>query len=913
MTLDDPHLIQFFLQLKNEWQLPLQFDDYKLLQKAWKLEFLRPKDYPQLKKLCQQLWGKTKEEQEKIGRAFDEELTPHLATEIRENITQKLSKTSTSSPATKTDLPTPTQSKNQTKPHLSIEQTIDMEVGIAVPQSTTSKPNTSQQTFILNDEYFPLTRSQLIQGSRSLRTSLRAGNDSEKEIDFEATIKRICQENIAELVYRPSRVNQAELLLLIDQSDSMTPFHLIAERLRETAITGKAFKSLEIRYFRNSPKDALFQDPDLLKKQPLHQILPKLHSRRTRVLIFSDAGATTPIINEVRIKLIKNFLSQLKTTVRQIVWLNPLPKEDWFGTTASEIASLVPMFPFSLLGWRELWQNLRGQPATTTNLTESPFEIPIDDDSLDVLDEVLEANCENQHYQDAIETLRKFTKDFPGYLNLAYHAAFPLAVTPHLLYYFRENFVEDLPWIAVPDLLLSHLFQSMGGKLYQMDSTVRHLLLKALKIRFEDGRLKQLSDALLFYLQQGLMESLVEAEDLGENPEWIALGYTEPNELAKQLAFKLQQSFAGTNADKIKTSSLTATFAEPLAEANFQPLLKLARGLARQARGYEEGAQEIFQQLAPELNIEGVSLIVPGARQLKTFSFETVTVNKKGKIIQRETKQARYFTEDLGNGVTFDMVYIPGGTFLMGSPKTEAESRDNEKPQHEVTIQPFFMGKYTVTQAQWKAVAQLPKIQRELNPDAFSFLGNNRPVERVSWYDAVEFCARLSQKTGRNYRLPSEAEWEYACRAGTQTPFHFGETITTDLANYDGNDTYLDAPKGKYREETVDVGSFPPNAFGLYEMHGNVWEWCADPWHDNYNGAPTDGSVWDEKDNDHRYQNSVDLLVMSGNDDRDRLLRGGSWNRYPRTCRSAIRYYIASDTRGYTFGFRFVCVAAWTK
>ena len=912
MTPNDPHLIQFFFELKTS-DLPLQFDDYKLLQKAWALESLRPKDYPELKKLCQQLWGKTKEEQEKIGRAFDEKLTPHLATEIRENLTKTLSKPSTSSPATKPDLPTQTQSQNQTKPNLSIEQTIDMEVGIAVPQSTTPQPNTAQQTFILNDEYFPLTRAQLIQGSRSLRTSLRGGNDSESEIDFDATINRICQENIAEFVYRPSRVNQAELLLLIDQSDSMTPFHLIAERLRETALASKTFKSLKIRYFRNSPKDALFQDPDLLKKQPLDQILPKLHPTRTRVLIFSDAGATTPIINEVRIELIKNFLSKLKTTVRQIVWLNPLPQEDWFGTTASKIADQVPMFPFSVLGWRELWQNLRGQPVNTSNFKELPLEISIDYHSLDCLEEVLDDEKDKEQYHDAIETLSQFTEDFPGYCNLAYHGAFPLAITPHLLYYLRENFVQELPWITVPDLLFSPLFQSIGGKLYQMDSTVRHLLLKALKNRFGNERLKQLSDALLFYLDQGLTESLVEAEDLGENPEWIALGYTQPNELAKQLALKLKQSFEGKKEDKIKTASLTATFAEPLAEEGFEPLLKLARGLARQARGYEEGAQEIFQQLDPELNIEGVSLIVPGARQLKTFSFETVTVNKKGKIIQRETKQARYFTEDLGNGVSVDMIYIPGGTFLMGSPETEAESNYWEKPQHQVTIQPFFMGKYTVTQAQWKAVAKLPKIERGLDPDRSYFKGDNRPVEEVSWLDAVEFCARLSEKTGRNYRLPSEAEWEYACRAGTTTPFHFGEIITTDLANYDGNYTYLDAPKGKYRGETTDVGSFPPNAFGLYDMHGNVDEWCADPWHSNYNGAPTDGSVWDEEENDHRDQNSVDLLVMSGNDDRRRLLRGGSWYYNPRYSRSAIRNHHAPDTRNYYIGFRFVCVAAWTE
>jgi formylglycine-generating enzyme required for sulfatase activity len=144
--------------------------------------------------------------------------------------------------------------------------------------------------------------------------------------------------------------------------------------------------------------------------------------------------------------------------------------------------------------------------------------------------------------------------------------------------------------------------------------------------------------------------------------------------------------------------------------------------------------------------------------------------------------------------------------------------------------------------------------------------------------------------TGRQYRLPTEAEWEYACRAGTTTPFHFGPTITSDLANYDGNYVYGDGPKGKFREETTGVGSFPPNALGLYDMHGNVWEWCQDHWHSNYEGAPTDGGAW---------LPSSEL----------RLLRGGSWLYYPELCRSAYRDYDFPDNRNCNIGFRVVCSA----
>jgi formylglycine-generating enzyme required for sulfatase activity len=218
------------------------------------------------------------------------------------------------------------------------------------------------------------------------------------------------------------------------------------------------------------------------------------------------------------------------------------------------------------------------------------------------------------------------------------------------------------------------------------------------------------------------------------------------------------------------------------------------------------------------------------------------------------------------------------------------------------------MGRYPITQAQWKAIAKLKPISQRLDPDCFRFKGDNRPVENVSWKDAIEFCARLSRHTGKNYRLPSEAEWEYACRAETTTPFHFGETISTELANYNGTDdqygAYGRGEKGIYREETTDVTLFKvANAFGLSDMHGNVWEWCLDPWHKNYDNAPTDGRVW-ENENDNRYQNILNSINVLMQDTRNHVMRGGSWNLYPRYCRSASRYN--SGNRAGSYGFRVV-------
>jgi len=282
--------------------------------------------------------------------------------------------------------------------------------------------------------------------------------------------------------------------------------------------------------------------------------------------------------------------------------------------------------------------------------------------------------------------------------------------------------------------------------------------------------------------------------------------------------------------------------------------------------------------------------------ELLSFNFEVVGVNEKGEQIKKESKQSQYFSEDLGNDITLEMVAIPEGTFLMGSPQDEKDSYDDERPQHEVNVPTFFMGKYPITQTQWRAIAATAKIDIDLETNPSEFKGDELPVESVNWYQATEFCKRLSRETKREYRLPSEAEWEYACRAGTTTPFYFGETITGELANYMSSETYADEPNGEYRQQTTPVGQFPPNAFGLYDMHGNVWEWCADTWHDNYDGAPTDGSAW----------------IKNGDDNRSPL-RGGSWYTFPYRCRSAHRNIDARRySRSFLYGFRVVCSAERT-
>ncbi|KYC35888.1 hypothetical protein WA1_48620 [Scytonema hofmannii PCC 7110] len=335
------------------------------------------------------------------------------------------------------------------------------------------------------------------------------------------------------------------------------------------------------------------------------------------------------------------------------------------------------------------------------------------------------------------------------------------------------------------------------------------------------------------------------------------------------------------------------------------------------------------------------------------FQFESVAVNSQGQEIH-SIGHAKRFIEILGSDEILEMVAIPSGTFEMGSSETEIGRDENEGPTHAVTVDAFSIGRYPITQSQWQSVAALPKIKRFLDPNPSAFKGDNNPVERICWYDAVEFCARLSKQTGRTYRLPTEAEWEYACRAGTTTSFHFGENLTTVLANYNGHairnfkkthSTEIDemlsqgsssspsggspsggnpsgcpsgCPSGRnpsgqsgfnssgnmgdvsslkqnkqviYRQQTTSVGSFQvANAFGLSDMHGLVWEWCADHWHDNYEGSDAKGRAW-----------------LSDNEYQFRVMRGGAWSTFFDRCRAASRSKGGLYDQSYNIGFRVVC------
>ena len=243
------------------------------------------------------------------------------------------------------------------------------------------------------------------------------------------------------------------------------------------------------------------------------------------------------------------------------------------------------------------------------------------------------------------------------------------------------------------------------------------------------------------------------------------------------------------------------------------------------------------------------------------------------------------------------MVRINGGTFMMGSPDGEWGRQNREGPQHQVTVSSFYMGKTEVTQKEYQEVMGA-------NPSAFK--GDDLPVERVTWFNAVEYCNRLSRREGLTpaysisgsgydrivtwnrgadgYRLPTEAEWEYACRAGTETPFNTGNNITAEQANYDGNYPYNNNAKGIYRRRTTPVGGFAPNTWGLYDMHGNVAEWCWD-WSKSYTSDAQTNPVGASSGSFH-------------------IARGGGWFSHAQFLRSAYRNNITPDDRISFLGFR---------
>ncbi|UKO98536.1 SUMF1/EgtB/PvdO family nonheme iron enzyme [Nostoc sp. UHCC 0870] len=891
--MSEPPLLNLFLRLR-EAGLPLGIDQYDLAVRTLLQSVevgLDIGDKQAVKQLCQTIWVKSRQQQRLFDKCWNEMIS-HPARLSESTII----KPPVGEPATPTDINKPEETKPVEETEEPPKQEEEAEF-VTTPISD-NEVVTSISTKLKERDYFPVSRDKLRRSWRLLTQKLPSSIPS--QIDIPNTVIDIAKRGFfVKPVLTPAANQYREVVLLIDQNGSMSPFHPFCRQLVEI------WRGAKIYYFHNVPTE-IYSDSQCEEAESIKSMLARCSKEKTLVVIVSDAGAARLRVVPERWEATGEFLAMLTPHVKRVAWLNPLPCFHWQNTTAEFIAQIdgLKMFALEVAEYQQMLQwLLDGKPVKILNRENQTKTIG----SFKIW-EIGEYNAQGK--------ITAFEQVFgKEHLDFAFHAAFPLVLTPDLLYCLWKDFFQHTPTplhphtptpphphtptTLVSDLLLSDLCREVETELYEMEREVRNELLRRCQEEFGENRLQELSEFLLKYIEyQVKKQNLNVSSDLHQVQQWTALAYTQKGDAAaRKLAEKLRLAYLDKNhGELVRLSAVIETLAEPLKE-KYEPLLVVSRGYRALVRGDEAGtvtAQDELERrfgVGETVNIAGVVLerpVILGKIRLKPFSFEVVTVNGRGEIIHRERKEAKYFAEDLGNGVSLEMVQIPGGTFTMGSPEGEKDRKSDESPQRQVTVPSFFMGKYPVTQEQYQAIMGT-------NPSKFKDKGaesHKRPVEQVIWDDAVKFCEKLSQKTGKTYRLPSEAEWEYACRAGTTTPFYFGETITTDLVNYDGKFPYGSAPKGEYRRETTNVGIFPPNSFGLYDMCGNICEWCEDVYNDSYQGAPIDGSAW-----------------LTGSNNDIRLLRGGSWIDNAWVCRSANRYRLARAYRSGLVGFRVVAVA----
>ncbi|MCA2625408.1 MAG: SUMF1/EgtB/PvdO family nonheme iron enzyme [Microcystis sp. M20BS1] len=852
---------------------------------------------PKIKLLCQALWVKSPKEKEKFDQAWTEMLQfqPEINIEIAKKTPIRHPEESISKIINPMD--------DRESPSLEITPSGDTQIApeTSFPQIATAIEKRKKITSLDNPDYYPIGIAKLQESWQQLRP---LPLESPRQTwDLKATVMATAKRGFFDqIIYQKKQLYRREIIIFIDCSDSMIPFAGFGRIMKQTWANVPHF------YFDNLIRDEVLRQENGWESQSLTKVLSNYSPEVTSCLILSDAGAARKRYVEERLSATETLIRRFSRRFSRVAWLNPLPYYRWYGTTAIDIADLaedIPnfsMFELTTEDWENLITWLKEEAIPPRHLfNPNQFQ---QGDNWD----------EDEDFFSAESRLRLFEKENElNTIELAKRAAFPLSLSPNLLYYLRQHQDKNnqAPWYAIADILLSSLVRKIDRELYEMSPDVRKLLLEKLT----PEELKSLAYQLQTYIQEQIGDYCSQSV-YWQNQQWLALAYLKPSQAVNEIKQVLAEAIKNNN--RVRLVRLTALLKNlSAALADYEPLLLLNKPIAAYSRGDLNTVGNVLQ-LFPEDEgtlqkrlIDKVAAIVPYNENL--FTAETVLVNKTGQVIERKPVKAYFYDEKLaevGNRKKAQnyirMMYIPQGEFWMGTEDEEIERLvkkfdskvfTRERPQHLVKVPAFYMSQTPITQAQWRAIAATAKIDIDLETNPSSFIGDELPVERVNWYQATEFCKRLSRETKREYRLPSEAEWEYACRAGTKTPFHFGETITGELANYNAGYTYAGEAKGEYRQQTTPVGQFPPNAFGLYDMHGNVWEWCADTWHDNYDGAPTDGSAW----------------IENGNDNRSPL-RGVSWYYYPYYCRSAFRDNNARRVYYHYFGygFRVVCGAGRT-
>jgi formylglycine-generating enzyme required for sulfatase activity/uncharacterized protein with von Willebrand factor type A (vWA) domain len=743
--------------------------------------------------------------------------------------------------------------------------------------------------------------------SRALRPLMRkVPSPTLSILDVEATVTRIAEQDIWLPVTKPELERWLDLELIVEENKSSFIWQETIAELEGLLHNHGAFRrirtwTLHLSKNRNSSDKNELQ---LNRRKKRNQITNSGHSYRElissngRSLIILITDCVSSIWQQKTIyDWLRNWSDKVPTTIIQL-----FPERLWLSTKLDlgykvQFSALNPGVPNSkLICWEDLGtKQILNLPIITLEAESFKYwakviagygSIQTPGIALDIKFVKQQLNSETHVQNSSAEISAEIIVD--QFLATASPTAQLLAglmsaapVSLPVVHLIQKTLLNKSTSVHVAEVFLSGMIKGIEGKKdeketkqYDFVPGVRKLLNQAMPIGETEKVLDKISEYIaknLGYDIKTFTAFLRNPPQIPEEQETIFLPFA-------RIAVDVLSNLGGKYADFVKDI-----------QKNTPELV---------------GSEEFLFKVR-------TIILIDDSINPQTFNFEVALIeinqsstSSSNLTINPYPQQATGFIQDLANDTQLEMMLIPGGTFIMGSPPEELKHQEDESPQHSVTVQPFFIGKYPVTQAQWRFVAKLPQMNKELKPDPSNFKGDNRPVERVSWEDAVEFCLRLSQYTGRTYSLPSEAEWEYACRAGTTTPFHFGETITTDLANYDGNYAYGQGSEGVYREETTAVGSFGvANNFGLYDMHGNVWEWCLDDWHDNYKGAPTDGSPWFNSDDK--------LSDKSGR----AVMRGGSWFNDPRNCRAASRNDDSRDERDNIYdviGFRVVCVVGRT-
>ncbi|REJ51071.1 MAG: hypothetical protein DWQ51_14100 [Microcystis wesenbergii TW10] len=899
-------LLDLFYQLRDEEGFLLSIEQYYRVENYLIQKLANDSDIaiqenpnlenPKIKLLCQALWVKSPKEKEKFDQAWTEMLQfqPEINIEIAKKTPIRHPEESISKIINPMD--------DRESPSLEITPSGDTQISpeTSFPQIATAIEKRKKITSLDNPDYYPIGIAKLQESWQQLRP---LPLESPRQTwDLKATVMATAKRGFFDqIIYQKKQLYRREIIIFIDCSDSMIPFAGFGRIMKQTWANVPHF------YFDNLIRDEVLRQENGWESQSLTKVLSNYSPEVTSCLILSDAGAARKRYVEERLSATETLIRRFSRRFSRVAWLNPLPYHRWYGTTAWDIADLaedIPnfsMFELTTEDWENLitWLKEEAIPPRHFQFDLAQFQ---QGDNWD----------EDEDFFSAESRLRLFEKENePNTRELAKRAAFPLSLSPNLLYYLRQHQDKDnqAPWYAIADILLSSLVRKIDRELYEMSPDVRKLLLEKLT----PEELKSLAHQLQTYIQEQIGDYCSKSV-YWQNQQWLALAYLKPSQAVNEIRQVLAEAIKNNN--RVRLVRLTALLENiSAALADYEPLLLLNEPIAAYSRGDLNHVGNVLQ-LSPEDEgtlqkrlIDEVAAIV--TRDENLFTAETVLVNETGQVIKRKPVKAYFYDENLAEVDNrkeaqnyIRMMYIPQGEFWMGTEDEEIKrlvkkfgwgGYKRERPQRLVKVPAFHISQTPITQAQWRAIAATAKIDIDLELEPSNFKGDELPVERVNWYQATEFCKRLSRETKREYRLPSEAEWEYACRAGTTTPFYFGETITGELANYNAGYTYAGEAKGEYRQQTTPVGQFPPNAFGLYDMHGNVWEWCADTWHDNYNGAPTDGSVW----------------IENGYDNPS-LLRGGSWFDNPHFCRSAYRSNDFRRDDSYNYGFRVVCGAGRT-